>query len=271
MSNAAILSPHLSDRATVTVDTEVATLPGTHLLTPNAWQLWRAEDNEAQIILDFGETVSISAGGIVGMNHTATAQWRWRYAANVAGLASPTTILDWTVIDAAGPPDARLFPNRRAFLQFSPVSCGALSIEVDDGANTSDLEAWRVMAGLLFQPAVNIDMGLGRPIDSADAQETRFSGGRVGGARGRARGASFQWSNLTRAEADALQDIATLRGNWGDVLFLLDPASATRLQRDSVLGVFATGSPDIADIELFASGGEQLSRAAARIIEGNAI
>lgn len=270
MTNAAILSPHLSDRATLTVDSEVATLPGSHLQTREAWQLWRATSNAAEIILDFGETVSLTAGAIIGLNATATAQWRWRYAANLAGLASPTTIVDWTDIDTAGPPDARLFPNRRSFVQFNAISCGALSIELDDYDNADPLQAWRVMAGLLLQPTVNIDLTLGRPIDSADVQEARFGGGRSTGARGRARGATFQWSVLTRAEADALQDIGILRGNWGDVLFILDPAAPSRLQRDSVLGPFAPNYPSIDDIEQFASGGGQLSRAAVRIIEGSA-
>jgi hypothetical protein len=272
MSNAAILSPHLSDRGTVTVSSAVETLPGSHLLTQNAWQLWRAEENFAQIIIDFGATVSLNAGAIIGMNHTATAEWRWRYAANVAGLSSPSQILDWTVIDAAGPPDARLFPNRRAFLQFEAVSCGALSIEIEDYDNPDPLEAWRIMAGALFQPAGNIDLELSRPFVSADAQVGRYSGGTITGARGRVHGFAADWSNLTRAEADTLRDIATLRGNWGDGLFVLDPAAPTRLQRDSVLGPFVAGTPDVTDIPLWPGSGPdlQMSRASVRVMEGNA-
>ena len=272
MGNAAILSPHLSDRATLTVDSEVSTLPGTHLQTQEAWQLYRATANAAKIIWDFGATVSINAGAIMGLNSLADAQWRWRYAANLAGLASPTTIVNWTVIDASGPPDAALFPNRRSFVKFgSTILCGALQVEISDTSNASPVQAWRAMAGLLLQPVTNIDLGLGRPIDSADVQEPRFGGGRATGARGRARGASFQWSALSRAEADALQDIGSLRGNWGDVLFLLDPAAPTRLERDSVLGPFASNYPDIDDIDQFDSGGGQPSRAAVRAFHGAAL
>lgn len=273
MSNAAILSPHLSDRAAITVSTAVDTLPGSHLLTPNAWQLWRATAKTAQIILDFGESVSLDALALVGLNHTTAATWKIKVAASVAGLtSSPTVVLDWAIIDAGAAPDVRLYPNRRTFLSFAAQACAALSIELSDTGNADNLQAWRVMAGALFQPTGNIDHELGRPIDSADVQETRFSGGRAGGARGRTRGASFQWSALTRAEADTLQDIGMLRGNWGDVLFLLDPADATRRQRDSVLGPFAPGYPDIVDVPMWPGDGLdlQMSRAAVRLLEGNA-
>lgn len=273
MANAAILSPHLSDAATLTVSSEVSTLPGTHLQTPNAWQLWRAASNDEQIILDFGSAVAFNALCLVGLNHTTAAQWRIKVADSVAGLtSSPTVVLNWTVIDAGAAPDPTLFPNRRTYLSFNAVTKRALSIEVDDGTNPDPLEAWRVIVGTLFQPTGGIDHELARPIDSVDVQEARFAGGRVGGARGRARGASFQWSALTRAEADTLQDIAIRRGNWGDVLFLLDPADATRRQRDSVLGPFAPGYPDIVDVPLWPGDGLdlQMSRAAVRVFEGNA-
>ncbi len=273
MSNAAILSPHVSDAAVLTVSSEVSTLPGSNLLTPEAWQLWRATANSVRLTFDFGDVVPISAIGMISLVHSPSARWRALHGYTVNDLIySPNVALDWTLISGAGLPNRTLYPNWRRVAQFSEVSCGALAVEIDDPSLGGVLQAWRFMAGRLFQPTGNVDHELGRPIDSADVQDARFSGGRAIGARGRVPGKAFQWSALTRAEADHLEDIARQCGNWRDVLFMLDPADTDRLQRDSVLGPFAPGSPDIADVAMWPGDGLdlQMSRASGRIIESNA-
>jgi len=267
MGNVVILSPHLSDAATLGASSAVSTLPVANLQNMQPKKKWRSSGITAEYItFDMGSGgVACTGLALIGHNLTASATIRVRGKATSDVTTSPT--VDTTAVSAwpaTGKPSDLYWPQYFSWLSWA--SGGALRywrLDIADATNTAAyLEAGRVMLGAYWQPTINFDLG-GTPLgfDQRDAQIATEYGQTFTDrlARSAPRLFGLQISAADKTEVLAgIADIQRLRGMHGDVACLLDPAATTHFHRHSMQGVF-TSSQAHTIVPQFTSNGEMWS------------
>lgn len=89
MANALIATPTLSDAATLTADSEEATLPATNVQTFQPEKVWRTAGlTNMRLIFDFGSAVTINTAFAMFTNLTSAATMKIRGATTEANLAA---------------------------------------------------------------------------------------------------------------------------------------------------------------------------------------
>jgi hypothetical protein len=246
VANIAILSPTKSDTATLAADSEVSTLPASNLQNMQPKRKWRTAGLTPYLTLDFG-TAGLACNGLalIGHNLTAAATLRVRAKATSDVTVSPTVdtgaVSAWP---ATGKPAEPYWPQYLSWVAWSNASALRYwRVDIADGGNTDGyLQAGRLMLCRYWQPTVNFDLA-GTPLgfDQVDVQ-TRTDYGEIftdRRSRSAARRFSLQISAADRREVmDGIAEIQRLRGMWGDVAVMLDPAVTTDFHRHSMQGVF---------------------------------
>ena len=247
MARIVVLSPRDSDLATMAAGSEVATLPAVNLQNQQPKKVWRSASAADYITVTFGAPVAANMLALNGHNLSAGGVFRVRGADTLANTAAaPSVDTGWqSVWPATGKPADAYWPrylsallwSNDALLQYWRVDIA------DPAVSQTYVEAGRLALGRYWQPTTNFDLG-GTPLgfDQVDVQ-TRTDYGEIftdRRQRSAARRFGLQISAADRREVlDGIAEIQRLRGLWGDVICLLDPAATTDFHRHSMQGVFS--------------------------------
>lgn len=247
MANVIILSPRLSDGATMVASSQVASLPVSNLQNMQPKRKWRTDGATSPYVeADFRATGCAANGlALIGHNLTASATIRVRGKATYPVTSAPTVdtgaVSAWP---ATGKPGDESWPHFLSWLSWANASALRYwRIDIADGSNPAGyIEAGRLMLGSYWQPSRNFDLG-GVPLgfDQRDIQMLTEYGGTFTDRRTMSAPRVFQVA-ISAADRDEVMagvaDLMRLRGTWGDVACLLDPAATTHFHRHSMQGVF---------------------------------
>jgi hypothetical protein len=246
MARIVVLSPYNSDRATIAASTAVATLPAANVQSQQPKKVWRSSSTADYLEITFTAPVAANMLALNGHNLTSAGVFRVRGADTLANTtAAPSVDTGWqSVWPATGKPADAYWPrylsallwSNDALLQYWRVDIA------DPAVGQTYVEAGRLVLGRYWQPSINFDLG-GTPLayDQRDVQVTTDYGEIFTDRRQRsaARRFALQISAADRREVlDGIAEIQRLRGLWGDVICLLDPAATTDFHRHSMQGVF---------------------------------
>ena len=262
-----ILSPKASDAATLAASSAVATLPVSNLQNMQPKRKHRFTGCTSEYVeFDFGAGGCAANGfAYIGHNGTSALTVRVRGKATYPVTSSPT--VDTTAVSAwpvTGKPTDAGFPHFLSWVSW--VNSTALRywrVDFADAANPAGyLEGGRAMLGAYWQPTITIDLG-GVPLgfDQRDVQTFTEYGETFTDARNVSAPRLFQVqiSAADRNEVlSGISEIRRLRGMWGDVACLLDPAATTHFHRHSMQGIF-TAQQRHNMTQLFTSNGEMWS------------
>lgn len=213
---------------TVTVSTEVPTLPGTNLQHVHLSKAWQSTANSATINVDFGASYTIGAVWLGGTNGTATATRRIRISAN-SDMSSPT--------HDSGSGAAGIDPDFGALVHvLSTPSAGRyMRVELSDAA-LSYWRAGRLWAGTKIQTTRNFQFGYTKTYVDTSIM-ARTDAGQIWTDTGVViREFRVRLPALTDAEINGDIDALLRLGRSQDILFVMDPGSSN-LGRDSIFGV----------------------------------
>lgn len=240
MAKCLLSTTNLVDAAgsTLSVDSEITTLPATNLRDASPQVVARAASTSWQIDVDFGAASDVGVVALGGLNLGAADTIRCRLSAVGAGGGElhDTTALACGVLAAYG-----------TWVDVLPATVSArwLRLNLVASAPLTYAEAGRLWAGPVFQPTRNWDWGLvRRTADLSQVRQAARSGRRFSDTGPRQRSIAFTLSALTSAEARAtVADIAMAVGSSAQVLFVPDPDSsapnAGTMPRETYLGVMA--------------------------------
>jgi hypothetical protein len=248
VANILILSPTDSDAATVAASSQVATLPATNLQTMAPKRKWRSSGLTEFLTFDFG-AAGVAANGLALIGHNLTGAATIRVRGKATSDVTVTPTVDTGAVSAwpaSGKPTVAYWPQYFSWLQWTnAATLRYWRLDIADAANPAGyVEAGRTMLGRYWQPTQDFDFG-GTPLafDTRDVQTVTDYGEIFTDRRQRsaARRTSLKISAGDKREVlDGIAEVQRLRGMWGDVACLLEPAATTDFHRFSMQGVFTT-------------------------------
>jgi hypothetical protein len=260
MANAFILSPHLSDAATLYASSQLQTMPVWHLQKQDPGRRWLATGRQERLYVQFPTPQAIDTVALGFASRTASTACQMRLGGSLspsAIFAPPQYLGDWT--SPITPQSFSDLPDC-AILYLPPGNYwGALMIQVEDLALGGTVEASRLMVGKRCQPALNMTYDAAEAYGSVDAAERAYSGAAIGDRRGSQVEHTIPWDALLPTEVDELRRISRERGAAGDILLCLDADATTRRSLLTMRAVFVD-KPTIKPLPHFI-GSDQLSAA----------
>lgn len=249
--NITFISPHLSDEATLTPDSEAATMEAANLLKPQPTDIWLRPGGAGQLelLIDLGASWAQWDTIFVGyLNADTTHTWNWRSgptAADTLASGSPT----WSsgeidMLHSSTPSD---WDRPHALIVLDDPATEAsrwLRMRSDAGNYPSDFEAGRLMVATGFQPSVNFSVGAQPPQWREAKRWRRTEAGVILPQVGpRNRVLSVDLAHQTPAQAlNSLQGFARRRGTSQDLLVLWS-ADPTALVQEQIVHGLLTEQP----------------------------
>ena len=263
MSNMIIGAVNYVDSGTLTVDDEVATLPGTYLQDRQIVKVWRNTQLTAQIDVDFGQGRIVDFVALIKNNISTTGTIRWRLS-NVSNFA--TTVYDSGVVDAwpiveefgtlpwgvfswggyLNPTVAAEYTISAFDILDSTVQARYLRIDISDPDNADGyLQAGRLLAGPAYRPSINYANG----VEFEFVDESRVTKSRGGQTFvdevERFRRIRFDLINLPENEIfqNVFNQIDRLKGIAGDVFIVPQPDKASTWPTQNIYGRITNTDP----------------------------
>lgn len=245
-----LLSPRLSDLATLVASSEVSTAAVANLQSVQPREKWRTNSStEANITITTTVPVAADTLALVGHNLSAMGVLRLRGAVASADLTSdPDIDTGWvSAWPSTGKPTIASWPQWTSLVRWDAageMQYWRLDL-ADPDATLTYLEAGRLVLGAAWQPSLNFDLG-GTPLgfEVSDVQSKSTYGGLFPDRRTTSPPRIFELTSYAwdRREAfDGLSEIQRLRGGWGDVICCLDPGETTDFHRYTMQGAFTLG------------------------------
>jgi hypothetical protein len=237
MSNAGFLYADKVKLATVTASSFQPLLAPSLLKIPDLGSIWRTEEgvDDANIVADFGEQITVGATTVLALTVTASATFRVRLSTFDA------TGDDGDAYDS-GTLSNVYDPVWRHFVHIFDAPAVGQYLRVDiaqSGATSIGAGCW--LAGEFWQPGKNFALsGFVQTWDDADVVTVTRGGVEYVSEGFSRRRLAVNFESLTQTELDnQLYDIATLVKRRNPVLFVIDPES-DNLPRDSIVGRLQT-------------------------------
>lgn len=269
---AKILSEGVLDNVTLTVTSEVATLPIENLQNTQPSQIWRSTTAADQVIswsttdsklydsvllyghnLSIGDTITFELSNLANF---ATTEYSYvhtvgqiDYGLGLGTLGvSPTSLGGYVTSDKV-----KVFSH---FFSKTFAKYGRLTIE-HNAATLSYIEAARIKAGLALTTTLNVDTGYSVGYELSDELFETYANGLYAIERPKYRTANLTWSFLSFTNALSMQDMIYNTGSSGDVFispYYFESTSRTRLSE--ILGRITS----VSDIDEVISGPVSTSR-----------
>lgn len=246
MANILFLSPRISDQATVTASSEVASLPATFAQNQEPTKKWRTTGCAAEyVVFSWSpDDLVITHAAVVGHNLTSAATIRLRLADTVPSLtAAPDK--DSGVVSAWPTSGKHTDPEWAHELSLVGVTNAVgyryARLDFADAANPAGfLEFGRIAVGRAWQPSANIDLDPTIGFVPIDVQEPNSYGQTFTDPRPYAqRQFDLAFSALDQDDVhDYAMELSRLRGQAGDVIVSIDPEATTRFHRWSMQALF---------------------------------
>jgi len=263
MSNMIISAVNYVDNGTLTVDDEVATLPGTYLQDRQIVRIWRNTQLTAQIDVDFGQSRIVDFAALIKHNISTTGTIRWRFS-NVSDFA--TTVYDSGVVDAwpiveefgtlpwgvfswggyLNPTVAAEYTISTFDVLDSTVQARYLRIDISDPDNTDGyIQAGRLISGPAYRPSINYANG----VEFEFVDESRVTKSRGGQTFidevERFRRIRFDLINLPENEVfqNVFNRLDRLKGIAGDILVIPQPDKPSTWITQNIYGRITNTDP----------------------------
>lgn len=263
MSNMIIGAVNYVDSGTLTVDDEVASLPGTYLQDRQIVRVWRNTQLTAQIDVDFGQGRIVDFVALIKNNISTTGTIRWRLS-NVSNFA--TTVYDSGVVDAwpiveefgtlpwgvfswggyLNPTVAAEYTISAFDILDNTVQARYLRIDISDPDNADGyLQAGRLLAGPAYRPSINYANG----VEFEFVDESRVTKSRGGQTFvdevERFRRIRFDLINLPENEIfqNVFNQIDRLKGIAGDIFIVPQPDKASTWPTQNIYGRITSTDP----------------------------
>ena len=263
MSNMIISAVNYVDDGTLTVDDEVATLPGTYLQDRQIVRIWRNTQLTAQIDVDFGQSRIVDFAALIKHNISTTGTIRWRFS-NVSDFS--TTVYDSGVVDAwpiveefgtlpwgvfswggyLNPTIAAEYTISTFDVLDSTVQARYLRIDISDPDNTDGyIQAGRLISGPAYRPSINYANG----VEFEFVDESRVTKSRGGQTFidevERFRRIRFDLINLPENEVfqNVFNRLDRLKGIAGDILVIPQPDKPSTWITQNIYGRITNTDP----------------------------
>jgi len=263
MSNMIISAVNYVDDGTLTVDDEVATLPGTYLQDRQIVRIWRNTQLTAQIDVDFGQSRIVDFAALIKHNISTTGTIRWRFS-NVSDFS--TTVYDSGVVDAwpiveefgtlpwgvfswggyLNPTVAAEYTISTFDVLDSTVQARYLRIDISDPDNTDGyIQAGRLISGPAYRPSINYANG----VEFEFVDESRVTKSRGGQTFidevERFRRIRFDLINLPENEVfqNVFNRLDRLKGIAGDILVIPQPDKPSTWITQNIYGRITNTDP----------------------------
>jgi len=263
MSNMIISAVNYVDDGTLTVDDEVATLPGTYLQDRQIVRIWRNTQLTAQIDVDFGQSRIVDFAALIKHNISTTGTIRWRLS-NVSNFA--TTVYDSGVVDAwpiveefgtlpwgvfswggyLNPTVAAEYTISTFDVLDSTVQARYLRIDISDPDNSDGyIQAGRLISGPAYRPSINYANG----VEFEFVDESRVTKSRGGQTFidevERFRRIRFDLINLPENEVfqNVFNRLDRLKGIAGDILVIPQPDKPSTWITQNIYGRITNTDP----------------------------
>jgi hypothetical protein len=223
-----LLSPRLSDAATLAASDAVGGAGGANVQIARPGLVWQSTSSTPYLTIDFGEAVTIDTIGLGWINAGESDTFRLRAAASAAAVTSaPVVDATETVWPALESPHSGVADLSLYGLVHRPYRLAAaqtLRYWRIDFTFTSYVQMGRLLMGERVQPALPVAFNWA-PTGTEPIVETADMGGEeVARPRGVKRGVRMEWGRLTSREAlGGMYALLLERGSSGDMMAVVDP------------------------------------------------
>lgn len=241
LDNAYILSPKLSDNATLTASDSIGNADATNLQQPRPRLKWRSVSSSPWLQYDFGTAVRIDTVVLGYINATSTDTFRVRMASTQAKLTDGTAERDTTAVPVWAPgsnlaPYAQIH-RRLKMTAPAPVALRWARIDFNFSSNPAGyVDMGRAMLGARIEPARSVKSGWQAGFEEAVAETVDLSGEESPRPTGTKRTLDATWHDLVEVDADALYSMLLERGSSQDVALCLDPDASKYPMQRTVVG-----------------------------------
>jgi len=246
MARITIATPELSDAATLTAGSAVASLPVSNLQTRQPGERWRATDlANVYLEIDLGSAAAINLVALLNTNASSAATWQVRAAATQGALTTSPgydsgSVSMWPVAGLDGLP----WTHARLWLSTSQTYRW-WRIDVSDSGNADGhFQAGRLYVASAWEAPRNVQYGWS--VTWNDPSVKRRSTGSQLYSLVRTPWRSFDGALSFLSEGqmyDNLYDLQRRRGASRDVLLMRDPEATDHFMAQSVYGVLETLQP----------------------------
>lgn len=236
MGRAFILSPRVSDRATLFASEAVGAAPISNVQTGRPRQVWRSTTATPYVEFnlpssEFTVTPILNTLALGFSNCGPTDTFTLKMATNRADLASsPAAQVDF---DASLDDVDGLFRFKHRVVTFDNLQYRWGRIEFQF---TDYVQMGRLIFGKRIEPACGIVSGWTPGFDEAVAETMDLAGEESARPMGVKRSLEVQWKYLTREERNLLYNAMTERGSHGDIVLAVDADTTTAATVEVVLG-----------------------------------
>jgi len=252
-----------SSTSTLTVDSEVSSLPKENLQDLQIVKVWRSSSTSAQIDIDLGTVKILDLMSIINNNFSTSATIRWRVstASDFSTTVYDTGVVDvWQPVEPFGSSPWGLFRwggipseeqislyTRNTFTFIANAVFGRyVRIEISDASNPDGyLQAGRLIVGPAYQPTVNYANGVEFEfVDNSRVTKSRGGQTFVDEVE-KFRKMSFDLINLPEAEmfGNIFNNMDRVKGVSKDVLVIPQPDDSQTWITQNIYGRISEISP----------------------------
>jgi hypothetical protein len=228
---------NLADAASVSTDSEVATLPASNVQQAHVSRQWQTDgDNAAYLLLDLGSSLSCALLALLGTNLTSSATIRIRGSVTDATATGSLAYDSGTVAAGAKAGYGAVYKD------FASVASRYWRIDLSD-ATLDELAVGRLFLGPSWEPSINMQMGWSSRVADPSRRSKSSGGQSYADVRPKARVLEFVLDCMTEAEmyGNAFA-LAYAQGITGDVLAIPD-IDGSYLSEQAVFGLLSANEP----------------------------
>lgn len=230
---------NLADDASISTDSEIATLPASNVQVAHVAQKWKTATGvkSAYVIFDMGSSIACDTAALLGTNITSSGTVRVR-----ASDADPT-VTGSLLRDTGSLASGAKTGYGGIYKQFTTATARYWRIDIADATVSDNLEVGRVFLGPSWTPSINMQLGWSvTPVDPS--LRTPSYGGQVyADEKPQQRVVQFELDFMNEAEmfGNAFA-LARANGVVRDVLAIPD-IDGSYLPEQAVWGLLSASAP----------------------------
>lgn len=234
---------NLADDASISTDSEIATLPASNVQQEHVVQKWHtvAGVTSAYLIFDMGASVTADVLAVLGANLSAAGTVR------VRASDSDSTVTSSTLLDTGALASGIVGDFASIYKQFASTTARYWRLDFDDSSLEDNIQIGRVFIGPSWEPTYNMMLGVAYIDDDPSIVSRSRAGQRFVEELPHQRGIMFELDFLSESEMmDNAFAMARANGIARDVLVIPDIASSYLAQK-SVFGPCVASTPVVND------------------------
>lgn len=237
--NAYVVTPKLSDLATITASGAIGNAGASNLQIPRPKYVWRSTTATPYLQLDFGVATVLDTLVLGYLNGVSSDTYRLRLASTQAKLTDGTAESDSGSKSAWGA-SSNLSPYAQVHARYklpAPVTLRWARIDFNFASNPAGyVQLGRLILGARVEPAVSVKSGWVASFNEPVAEVVDLSGEESPRPTGAKRMLQAIWHDLVEPDADELYTTLLERGSAKDFALCLDPDATAYPMRRTCIG-----------------------------------